>query len=113
MESAVAEARGEFILFTDADVHFEPDTLRRAVRAAAGSQLDHLTVFPDLVSPGFWEGICVWFFGVILAMHTRPWRVADPRSRAFTGIGAFNIGRASAFPAMGGPASIPMWAVAD
>lgn len=63
---ASREATGDYILFTDADVLFEPTVLRRTVRAMIARGLDHLAVFPELVRGGFWETLCVWFFGALL-----------------------------------------------
>src|SRR6185503_9934014 len=39
-------AQGGWLLFTDGDVLFHPDTLRQAVAYANARQLDHLTVGP-------------------------------------------------------------------
>lgn len=102
------EAAGEYLLFTDADVHFEPAALSRAVRFAASNRLDHLVVLPRLILHGTWETICLWFFGVIFTLTFRPWRVADPGSRHFTGVGAFNLVRAETYRRAGGHASFPM-----
>jgi glycosyltransferase involved in cell wall biosynthesis len=41
-------ATGEWILFTDADIHFQPDALRRAVAYARAQTLDHLAAVPSL-----------------------------------------------------------------
>jgi cellulose synthase/poly-beta-1,6-N-acetylglucosamine synthase-like glycosyltransferase len=45
------EARGEWLLFTDADVRFSPDCLELAMRYAETEHLDHLTLAPELLSP--------------------------------------------------------------
>jgi hypothetical protein len=103
-----AAATGRYILFTDADVHFEASALRRAVRHAESEAVDHLVVFPEVVLRGFWETVSVSFFGVIFALHVRPWRVPDPRSRAFVGVGAFNLVRAAHYRRAGGHAALPM-----
>ncbi len=101
-------ATGAFILFTDADVHFDPTALRRAVRHCMARQLDFLTLYPECILKGFWETLSVTFFGFAFALRFRPWKVADPRSRAYVGIGAFNLVRADAYRRMGGHAALPM-----
>jgi glycosyltransferase involved in cell wall biosynthesis len=101
-------ATGEFILFTDADVHFEPTALSRAVGFAADNQLDHLVILPRVVLHGFWETACVWFFGVIFTLKFRPWRVSDPKRKDYIGVGAFNLVRKGAYRRAGGHASLPM-----
>lgn len=37
-------ARGDYVLFTDADVHFSPGSLRAAMSLAVSEGLDHLTI---------------------------------------------------------------------
>ena len=51
MHVAAQAARGEFLLFTDGDVMFAPDALRRAVAYAEHTRIDHLCLSPNLV-PG-------------------------------------------------------------
>jgi hypothetical protein len=101
-------ADGEFILFTDADVHFDPTALRRAVRHCMARRLDFLTLYPECILHGFWETLSVTFFGFAFVMKFRPWKVADPRSKAYVGIGAFNLVRADAYRRMGGHIALPM-----
>jgi hypothetical protein len=44
-----------WLLFTDADVRFAPDALRKAVALAMEKQLEHLTLLCELEMRGFWE----------------------------------------------------------
>lgn len=96
------EARGELLLFTDADVEFAPGALRTAVSILEAEQLDHLTLAPALRLPGTWLAACVAYFMRHLYLHLRPWAVRNPRSAAHVGIGAFNLIRAGAYRAIGG-----------
>ncbi len=101
-----AAARGEWLLFTDADVVMEPDTLARAVGCAERGGLDHLAVLPDIRMPGlllqaFSVGFACW--GLVAL---RPWKASNPRSWRFVGIGAFNLVRAAAYARAGGHAPI-------
>lgn len=107
------QASGEYVLFTDADVHFEPTTLRRAVRAAVRRGADHLVLFPEVVVEGFWETLFVTYFGTALLFVFPPWKVADPRSKAYVGVGAFNLVRMEAYRRAGGHAALPMDVVDD
>ncbi|MBI4565774.1 MAG: glycosyltransferase [Planctomycetes bacterium] len=102
------QASGEYMLFTDADVHFKPDALSRAVRYARANKIDHLAVLPDLAMGGFWELLAVSFFGFMYFIYTQPWRLANPRSGAHVGIGAFNLVKAEVYRRAGGYASLPM-----
>ena len=89
-------ARGEWLLFTDADVHLAPQTIRRAVDHAERNGLDMLAVLPDLDSEGFLLDCALAGFGRLFSISQRPWKVADPKSDAAMGVGAFNLVRRSA-----------------
>ncbi len=92
---------GEWLVFTDADVVFEPDTLKRAVAMAAEEKLDHIVLFPRLVLKSFWEGAYIPVFIVSFWMFFRPWAARFRRSRAFVGVGAFNMVRRAAYEKIG------------
>ena len=51
-------SRGEWIVFTDADVHFAPDVLRLAVALAQQRQWDHLSLFASIDT--LWRSGVVW-----------------------------------------------------
>ncbi len=95
-------ATGEWLLFSDADVHVEPGTLRRAVAVAEARDLDLLAVLPRVVHRGLL--LTALLSGVIrsIALQFRLWEVEDPRSRAYLGIGAFNLVRRSTWQRAGG-----------
>ncbi len=95
------EARGDWLVFTDADVQFAPDLLRRALALAEERQWDHLTVFPQLEAVGFWEKTLVSYFAMAFVLAFEPWRVSDPRSSRYLGVGAFQLLRRSAYEAIG------------
>jgi glycosyltransferase involved in cell wall biosynthesis len=101
-------ATGDLILFTDADIVFEPSTLRRAVTLIEDQKVDHLAVIPDIVVPGVALNAFVAAFGVFFSMYARPWKVRDPRSSAHIGVGAFNLIRAPVYRAIGGHRAIAM-----
>ena len=103
-----ATATGDLLLFTDADIIFEPTTLGRAVALLEEKQVDHLAVIPDIVVPGLALNAFVAAFGVFFSMYSRPWKVRDPRSRAHIGVGAFNLIRANVYRAIGGHRAIAM-----
>jgi len=99
-------ATGEWILFTDADIHFEPDVLKRAVAYARAQTLDHLTAVPELHEGGAGLGICVGAFSLVFALFMRPWRVPNPASRCHGGVGAFNLVRTATYRKLGGHAPL-------
>ncbi|HEY0018910.1 MAG TPA: glycosyltransferase family 2 protein [Longimicrobium sp.] len=101
-------ARGELLLFTDADVVMKPDTVLRAAGHVQGERLDHLTAAPRLVMPGLLLQTFGVVFGIMFSLFTRPWKVRDPRSRAHVGIGAFNLVRADTYRRIGTHRAIAM-----
>jgi glycosyltransferase involved in cell wall biosynthesis len=102
------QARGDWLLFTDADIHFQPDALRRAVAYAEAAGRDHLSVAPQLHERGALLGICVGTFSLLFAIFVRPWRIPDPCSAAHGGVGAFNLVRAATYRRVGGHAPIAL-----
>jgi len=102
LHRGASAAAGEWILFTDADVVMEPSVVRRAIALAARDGLDHLTVVPYARIPGHLLQSFVAAFGLFFAMFTRPWRIPDPASSSYAGIGAFNLVRAAGYRAAGG-----------
>lgn len=101
-------ASGEILLFTDADVVFEPTTLRRAVGFIEREQLDHLTAIPDVRVPGLALNAFVTAFGVFFLLYARPWKARDPNSRHHIGVGAFNLIRSAVYRAIGTHRAIAM-----
>lgn len=101
MWSAAARADSEWILFTDADVVFRGDSLRRAIVYAEREKADHLVVFPtiEMKTPG--ERMMIAFFQALFAFGHRPWKVSDPKTRDHMGVGAFNLVRRSAYESIG------------
>jgi hypothetical protein len=101
-------AQGGWILFTDGDVLFHPDTLRQAVAYANAHQLDHLTIGPEAPVDGLLLQAAIAGFGVFFSLFTRAWKVRDPKSSAHVGVGAFNLVRRAAFVRAGGFTKLPL-----
>lgn len=95
-------ARGDWLLFTDADIVMDPTVLRRAMALTMRARLDHLTIAPHARMPGPLLQTFTASFGLFFSMFARPWKVSDPASSAHAGIGAFNLVRADTYRAIGG-----------
>ena len=96
------EARGEFILFTDADIVFHPSALRKAVAHVQAHRFDHVTLIPQGIMPGVFLRTLSTTFGIFMLLIFKPWKARNPRSRSYLGVGAFNLIRTSAYRTMGG-----------
>src|SRR6266404_1200909 len=94
-------SNGEWLLFTDADVQFLPDAVRRAITLARGKQLDHLTLMCEVQMHSFWEKAALTFFGLGFHLATNPRGVSRRDSRHYVGIGAFQLVKRAAYEASG------------
>jgi glycosyltransferase involved in cell wall biosynthesis len=108
LHAGAARAGGELILFTDADIVFEPTTLRRAVVYMKEETLDHLTAGGDVSAPTLPLRLFIGAFAFFFVLYARPWRAPNPRSADHVGIGAFNLVRAAVYRAAGGHQPIAM-----
>jgi hypothetical protein len=102
MQRGCELATGDYLLFSDADTHWTPGTLRRIVARCEAGRLDHLAVFPTMWSCGLVLDAATATITRMLMMLGRPWSVPDPRSPAALGVGAFNLVRRASFARTGG-----------
>lgn len=94
-------ASGDWLLFTDADIHFRPGTLGTTVAFAESERLDHLTLVPGIEARGYWLRAFVAFILYAFVATQKPYLAADRRSGVGMGVGAFNLIRRSAYQAIG------------
>ncbi|HEY4186642.1 MAG TPA: glycosyltransferase family 2 protein [Polyangia bacterium] len=102
LQRGAAQATGDWILFTDADVLFAPDALRRAVAWGTRDGLGHAVAVPHFIAPGLLERAFVSMFGLFFLMGARVDDLRKPGSAAHVGFGAFNLVRRDAYRAIGG-----------
>jgi len=107
------ETQSDWILFTDGDVIFREDALRRTLAYAEATLADHLVIFPTLIMKGFGERMMLGFFGLASSLLLRPWRVKDPKARDFIGAGAFNLIRRRAYEQLGTYQALRMEVIDD
>ncbi len=101
MWTAGQQATGDWLLFTDADVLFKPDSVRRAVAYAEAEHADHVVLFPRMIMKRPGERMMIAFFQALFVFGHRPWKVADPKARDHMGVGAFNLVRRRVYDAVG------------
>ena len=107
------QSQGEWLVFTDADVHFAPDVLRRAVALAQERQLDHLTLLASVEMRGFWETTAITYFALGFIIGNEPWQASNPRSGSYVGVGAFQLVRRTAYEKSGGHRRLRMDVIED
>src|SRR5690606_28514633 len=97
LAQGLRHATGAWLLFADADTHYAPGALRRAVALAESRGLDLLTVYPHLTSRAFLADT-VFAAAPVLSHVTMPmWAVRDPDHKAYAGLGAFILVRRTAY----------------
>ena len=101
MWSAAQQADSDWILFTDADVMFRPDCLRRTIAYAQAEPADHVVLLPKIIMKSAGEKMMVGFFQLLFVFGHRPWKVSDPKATDHIGVGAFNLVRRSTYEAIG------------
>jgi hypothetical protein len=97
LNEGTGHATGDVLLFADVDVHYEPDTLERAVRWLEEDRLDHLTLMPAVRSQSLLAEAVIGHFGALFMTFFRPSRVNREAPGAFVGVGAFNMVRRTTF----------------
>jgi len=113
MSTAAQQASGDWLLFTDADVLFKPDSLRRAIAYAEAERADHVVLFPRMIMKRPSERMMIAFFQALFVFGHRPWKVADPKARDHMGVGAFNLVRRTVYDAVGTYRALRMEVVDD
>src|SRR3984885_8637086 len=113
MWTATNQAAGDWLLFTDADVLFKPDSLRRALAYAEAVSADHVVLFPRMIMKRPGEYMMIAFFQTMFMFGHRPWKVADPSTDDHMGVGAFNLVRRRVYDAVGTYAALRMEVLDD
>lgn len=103
-----ASAKGEWILFTDADIYFYPDAVERAVNYISHNNVDHLTVPPAMLHRNYWLSALISLFSFNLMIVFLPHLTLLRGVRTFVGVGAFNLIRQSTYRQIGTHAAFPM-----
>ncbi|HOR28157.1 MAG TPA: glycosyltransferase family 2 protein [Candidatus Sumerlaeota bacterium] len=98
-----AAARGDWLLFTDADTEFARGTLTMAMRRARARHSDLLSGLPRLVAVTIWERLSVPLLQT-MALGGIPFRWMERLNhrRAAAASGAFILIRRAAYDAVGG-----------
>lgn len=113
VEAAVADSLGEepeWLLFTDADIHHRPGSVRDLLAQAREGPYDLVSVMARLRAKTFWEWLLippfVFFFNLLYPFR----RVNDPRSRVAAAAGGCLLLRREALERAGGfPAIRGTW----
>ena len=98
LHQGVKLAKGDWYLFSDADITFSPEMLRSAVIYAQSQQVQQLTCIPEAeLYNDFWLDVtCIGFF-VLFCNAARIPDINQNKGNNAIGIGAFNLVEARVF----------------
>jgi glycosyltransferase involved in cell wall biosynthesis len=99
-------ARGEWLLFTDADTIHQPGSLARSLEEAKRLGAAMLSYSPEQIVESFWEKAVMPVIFAELAASFRPSQVSDPKSPAAAANGQYILTTRQAYDAVGGHAAI-------
>jgi glycosyltransferase involved in cell wall biosynthesis len=106
LTAGVRQAKGEWLLFTDADTVHRPGSLARALAEARAQGAALLSYSPEQEVHGFWERAVMPVIFAELAERYRPAEVSDPRSPVAAANGQYLLVSREAYEAVGGHAAI-------
>jgi len=106
-EQGYRAARGDLLLFTDADTRHHPELLGRAVGVLESERRDLVTVLGTLACGSFWERVIMPIIGALLAIRFHPGTVNRARkAREVIANGQFILVTREGYEAVGTHASV-------
>jgi glycosyltransferase involved in cell wall biosynthesis len=109
----VERASAPWLLFTDADVTFDPRAAELALRFAEAEKADHVVLALTLEFKSNAEAAVFAAFQALAQWNIRLWKVADPKAWDFFGAGGFNLVRRAVYERLGGFEALRMEVVED
>lgn len=97
MAKGIEAVSGDYILLTDADVHFSPHALRKAVSHCLDEELDFLTVIPDLIAKSLFLQVMMAQLYHVASLFFDIRKLNDPRKKVCYGQGAFLLLRRTTY----------------
>nr|ACU26480.1 glycosyltransferase [uncultured bacterium HF186_25m_13D19] len=102
MHIASREAKGDYVIYADADVHLAPGALQAAVAWAERERIDMMALIPKMHAEGVLLNATLGGFGGFFLAGTNARAVNRDSEEAYAGVGAFSMVRRSVFEASPG-----------
>jgi len=102
LHQASLRARGEWLLFIDADTFLEPNALSASLAGAKRNGADLYTIMTEQILGSFWEKVVMPLVMTALSVGFSPNKVNDPKTRDAIANGQFILIRRSVYDAIGG-----------
>lgn len=102
LHTAFQQAQGEWVLATDADIHFHPQALRAGLWLAQQQDAALVSLCAFLECGSFWEKLLLPNFGLMLATAFPLRRINNPRSTVALASGGYILMRRGVWADLGG-----------
>ena len=102
IQKGTQEARGKWLLFTDADTYHAPNALRSSLAQAIEEKADLFTIGSTQELPTFWDKVVMPMVYLGISMLYPPKLVNNPRSKVAIANGQYILIRREVYDALGG-----------
>jgi chlorobactene glucosyltransferase len=106
LHQAYQRSRGQYLLFTDADLMYKPYALKTAMHTMICKDLDLLTLMPAVIFDSFWERVVQPVIFGFIASLTNFRKVNSKSHKNAMGFGAFLLFKKLSYRKIGGHRSV-------
>jgi GT2 family glycosyltransferase len=113
MALGARRASAPWLLFTDADMTFDPRAAELSLQYATTEKADHVAMALTVEFESVAEAAMLAAFQALAQWKNRLWKVGDPKARDFFCAGGFNLMRRQVYEQLAGFDSLRMEVVED
>jgi chlorobactene glucosyltransferase len=113
LSQGAAVARGDYLIFVDADTELAPDGVRKTMACALQRSADLLTIIPKLECRSFWEKVIQPIMAQLILVWFPAKAINDPNSPVAAANGPFLLFKRESYEKIGGHAALKGIVVED
>ena len=102
----VKQAKGKYLVFTDADTFHYPTCIKTAVSYTENNQVDLLSINPHLVTKSFWENVIMPIAGGVLMLWFPVEKINDRKNNRSYANGQFMLFNTDSYNKIGGHTAV-------